>query len=88
MVPINHVGPTLAKRDLEKEWLAYAGLIGLRAFDQHGNKKWQLSRPYEQNDIRIASFVDVGPTKLLTKCQRWPNKRLLSWKTHVGNKCL
>ena len=53
---------------------AYAGLIGLRAFDQHRTNGWQLSWSNEQNDIGLTSFVDVGPTKLPTKCQRWPNK--------------
>ena len=46
--------------------LAYAGLVGLRALDQH--RSW----PDEQNDIGLTSLVDVGPTKLPTKCQRSP----------------
>ena len=50
--------------------LAYAGLAGLRALDQHRTNGWQL----------ILSFVDVGPTKLPTKCHRWPNKWMLSGK--------
>ena len=53
--------------------LAYAGLVGLRALDQHRTNGWQLSLPVEQNDIGQTSFVDVGPTKLPTKCQRWTN---------------
>ena len=59
---------------LEREWLAYAGLVGLRALDQHRTNGWQLCWPDEQNDIGLTSFVDVGPTKLPTKCQRWANK--------------
>ena len=43
-------------------------------FDQHLTNGWQLSWPDEQNDIGLTSFVDVGPTKLPTKCQRWPNE--------------
>ena len=54
--------------------LAYAGLVGLRALDQHRTNGWQLSLPDEQNDIGLTSFVDVGPTKLPTKCKRLPNK--------------
>ena len=41
--------------------LAYAGLAGLRALEQHQTNGWQLSWPDEQNDIGITSFVDVGP---------------------------
>ena len=78
MVPINHVGSTLVQRDTSKRMvgttLAYAGLVGLRALDQHRTNGWQLSWPEEQNDIGLTSFVDFGPTKLQTKCQRWPNK--------------
>ena len=74
MVPINHVGQTLAVRDTCKRvvgiTLAYEGLVGLPAFDQHRTNGWQLSWPDEQNDIGLTSFVDVGPTKLPTKCQR------------------
>ena len=44
------------------------------ALDQHRTNGWQLSWPDEQNDIGLTSFVDVGPTKLPTKCQRWLNK--------------
>ena len=43
--------------------LAYAGLV-----DQHRTNGWQLSWPDEKNDIELTSFVDVGPTKLPTKC--------------------
>ena len=50
--------------------LAYAGLVGLRALDQHRTNGWQLSLPDEQNDIGLTSFVNFGPTKLPTKCQR------------------
>ena len=82
MVLINQVGPTLAQRDTWKRMvgitLAYARLVGLRALDQHRINGWRLSWPYEQNDIGPTPFVDVGPTKLPTKCQRWPNKWLLS----------
>ena len=78
MVPINHVGPTLAQRNIWKRMvditLAYAGLVGLRALDQHRTNGWQLSWPDEQNVIGLTPFVDVGPTKLPTKCQCWPNK--------------
>ena len=74
MVPINHVGQTLAVRDACKRvvgiTLAYAGLVGLPALDQHRTNGWQLSWLDEQNDIGLTSFVDVGPTKLPTKCQR------------------
>ena len=52
--------------------LAYAELIGLRAFDQPWTNRWQFGRPWP------TSFVNVGPTKLPTKCQRWPNEWLLS----------
>ena len=38
----------------------------------------RVSRPDEQNDIQPTSFVNVWPTKLPTKCQRWPNELLLS----------
>ena len=46
--------------------LVYAGLVGLRALDQHRTNGWQLSWPDEQNNIRLTSIVDVGPTKLPT----------------------
>ena len=76
MVPINHVGPTLAQRDTWKRMvgitLAYAGLVGLRTLDQHRTNRWQLCRHDDQNDIGLTSFVDVEPKKLPTKCQRWP----------------
>ena len=49
--------------------LAYAGLVRLRTLDQHRTNGRQLSWPDEQNDIGLTSFVDVGPTKLPTKCQ-------------------
>ena len=43
MVPINHVGLTLAQRDTWKRMvgikLAYAGFVGLRALDQHQNQR-------------------------------------------------
>ena len=88
MLPINHVVPTLAKRDTWKRMvgitLAYAGLVELRALDQHRTNGWQWSWPDEQNDIGLTSFVDVGPTKLPTKCQRWPNNWLLSGIRLVG----
>ena len=54
--------------------LTYAGLVGLRTLDQLRTNGWQLSWPDEQNEIELNSFVDVGPTKLPTKGQRWPNK--------------
>ena len=44
--------------------LSYAGLVGLRALDQQRTNRWQLSRPYEQNDI--------GPTHVI--CQRRANE--------------
>ena len=53
--------------------LAYAGLVGLRALDHDRTNGWQSSWTDEQHDIGLTSFVDVGPTKLPTKCQRWPN---------------
>ena len=63
---------------LEREWLALRcicrAIVGLQVLDQHRTNGWQLSWPDEQNDIGLTSFVDVGPTKLPTKCQRWPNK--------------
>ena len=61
MVPINHVGPTLAKRErMVGITLAYmyAGLVELRALDQHRTNGWQLSWSDEQNDIGLTSFVD------------------------------
>ena len=74
-MPINHVGPTLAKRDTGKRLvgitLAYAGLVGLRALDQHRTNGWQLSWPDEQYDIGLTSTsgqqncrqnASVGPT--------------------------
>ena len=74
MVPINHIGPTLAQRDTCKRMVgitsAYAGLAGLRALVQHRTNDWQLSWPDEQNDTGLTSFVDVRPTKLRSKCQR------------------
>ena len=51
--------------------LTYTGLVGLRALDQHRTNRWQLSRPDEQNDIGRTTFVNFGPTKLPTNCQRW-----------------
>ena len=64
MVPMNHVGQTLAQRDTCKRMvgitLAYAGLVGLRASNQHRTNGWQLSWPDDQNDIGLTSFVDVG----------------------------
>ena len=70
---INHVGTTLAQCDT---WNRMVGITladaGLRAFDQHRTNGWQLSWPDEYNDIGLTSFVDVAPTKLPTKCQRWP----------------
>ena len=62
---------------LEREWLAFRwhmqDLLVL-VLDQHRINGWQFSWPDEHNDIGLTSFVDVGPTKLQTKCQRWPNK--------------
>ena len=54
--------------------LAYSGPFGLRALDIHRTNGWQLFWPDQQNDIGLTSFVDVGPTKLPTKGQRWTNK--------------
>ena len=64
---------------LEREWLALRWLMqGSLGFGRWTNIEptvnWQLSWPDEQNDIGLTSFVDVGPTKLPTKCQLWPNK--------------
>ena len=60
------VGPALSQRDTWKRMvgitLAYAGLV----------------EPDGQNDLGPTLFVNVGPTKLQTKCQRWSNKWLLS----------
>ena len=68
----------------ERVWLALRWhvqvLFGLRALEQHRTNRSQLGRPYEQDDIGSTSFVNVGPTKLPTKCQRWPNELLLSGK--------
>ena len=54
--------------------LAYAGLVGLRELDQHGKNRWQLRWADKHNDVAPMSFVNVGPEKLPTKCQRWPNE--------------
>ena len=37
-------------------------------------KRWQLRWADEHNDVAPMSFVNVGPTKLPTKCQQWPNE--------------
>ena len=39
--------------------LANAGLVGLRALDQHRINGWQLRWPDEQNDMELTSFVDA-----------------------------
>ena len=36
--------------------------------------RWQLRRLDKQINIEATSFVNVGPTKLPTKCRRWPNE--------------
>ena len=54
--------------------LAYAGLVELRALGQRQTNGWQLSRTDEQNDLGPTLFVNVRPTKLQTKYQRWSNK--------------
>ena len=59
--------------------LAYAGHVGLRTLDQHRTTGWQLSWSDEQNDIGLTSFVDVGPTKLPTKCQRRSTKLMICY---------
>ena len=64
---------------LEREWLVLRwhmhGLLGYgRWTNIEPTVNWQLSWPDDQNDIGLTSFVDVVPTKLPTKCQRWPNK--------------
>ena len=65
MVPINHVGPTLAQRGTRKRMVgitvAYTRLVELRAMDQHRSNGWQLSWPDKQNDIGLTSFINVGP---------------------------
>ena len=72
---------------LEREWLALRwhmqGLLGYGRWTNIETNGWQLRWPDEQNDIMLTSFVDVGPTKLPTKCQRWSNKWLLSGLEHV-----
>ena len=76
MVPINHV--CRANAILERDWLALRwhmqGFLGYGRWTNSeptvGN---ELSWPDEKNDIGLTSFVGVGPTKLPTKCQRWPN---------------
>ena len=58
---------------LKREWLALRWhMQGLLGYGRWTNIEtiW----PDEQNDIGLTSFVVVGPTKLPTKCQRWPNK--------------
>ena len=76
------VGPALSQRDTWKRMvgitLAYAGLVELWALGQCQTNGWQLSRPDGQNDLGPTLFINVGPTKLQTKCQRWSNKWLLS----------
>ena len=56
MLPINQIGPTLAQRDTRKRMvgitLAYAGLVGLSALDQHRTNVWQLSGPDGQKTSR------------------------------------
>ena len=79
-----HVGPKLAKRDTWTKTigitLAYAGIVGLWALGQLRINRWRLSRPDVQNNIGPRSFVNIGPTILPTKYQRWPNEWLLSEK--------
>ena len=83
MVPINHVGPTLAQRDTWNRMvgitLAYAGFVGLRALDQHRTNGWQLSWPDEQNDIGLTSLVDVGSTKLPDKMPALAQQMIAIW---------
>ena len=60
---------------LEREWLAlHWRMQGLLGYGRWTNIEptvgMQLSWPDEQNDKGLTSFVDVGPTKLLTNCQR------------------
>ena len=58
---------------IEREWLALRCPSICRACMATGvgptpTNGWQLSWPDEQNDIGLTSFLDVGPTKLPTKC--------------------
>ena len=65
LAPLNHVEPTLTQRRYLKQngWHMQGLISGLRALDQHRTNRW-----------KIKSFVNVGPTKLPTKCQRLPNE--------------
>ena len=38
-----------------------------------------LRRPDEQNNVEQISFVNVGPTRLPTKSQRWSNADICVW---------
>ena len=77
-----------AQRDTWKRMvgitLAYAGLnfwatgVGATSNQPLAVTCIYVSRSDEQNDIGPTSFVNVVPTKLPTKSQRWSNEPLLS----------
>ena len=64
--------------------LAYAGIVGLRAYDQFLTNRCRLSRPDNQNKIGLMSFDNIWPKILPTKWQHWPNEWLLSEKLWVN----
>ena len=82
MVLINHVGTTLAQRDTWKRMvgitLAYAGLVGLRALEQHRTNGWQLSWPDKQNDIGLTSFVNKTADRMPALAQQM----IAIWEPH------
>ena len=61
--------------------LSDVGFVGLRALDQHSSTT--VGNYVVQISIMMISFVNVWPTIQPTKCQHWPNNKLLSGQALV-----